>query len=81
MKESDAILRISKKLQKQEHMYKGYAKGSISLKCLCDNLALRVMKEIDDIGMLPPEEHVREIDVGGGKIIEDVFCEWEPEDE
>lgn len=54
MKRSEAVLRISTKLQKQLHLMK----SQIMLdnpKMLCDNLALRVMSEIEELGMLPPE--------------------------
>ena len=56
MKRSEAVLRISAKLQKQLHLMK----SQIMLdnpKMLCDNLALRVMTEIEEIGMLPPPNH------------------------
>lgn len=55
MKRSEAILKISENLQKHENMFKGYAKGSIDLKCTCDNLATYLMKELEKMGMLPPK--------------------------
>ena len=53
MKRSEAILRISKKLQKQMHMINS-EKQRKNPKLLCDNLASRIMTEIEELGMLPP---------------------------
>lgn len=44
----ELIIRISDKLKKQEHMYRGYTKGSLDLRMLCDNLSLRVIREFED---------------------------------
>ena len=55
MKRSSAEFILSMKLQKQEALFKGYANGSINLKCLCDNLSSRALTSVvDDIKMLPP---------------------------
>ena len=55
MKREDAILKISEKLQKQEALLQGYVKGSISLKCLCDNLSTLALDQAEyEIGMSPP---------------------------
>ena len=54
MKRSEAILRISEKLQKQMHIITS-RKMIDNPKMLCDNLAMRVMTEIEEIGMLPPK--------------------------
>lgn len=59
MKKSDAVLEISKKLQKQKHMYKKYASGGMSLKQLCDNLALRVLTQLEELGMAPPHRKAK----------------------
>ena len=48
MKKSEAILSISEKLQKSQNLYDGYKKGSINLKCLCDNLAIRVLQHCEN---------------------------------
>lgn len=60
MKRSEAVLRISTKLQKQLHLMK----SQIMLdnpKMLCDNLALRVMSEIEELGMLPPPDQMDKV--------------------
>lgn len=62
MKRSDAIYKLSEKLQKQNALVDGYKKGSINLKCLCDNLSIIIMNEIETIGMLPPIEPEHEND-------------------
>jgi hypothetical protein len=72
MKRSDAILSLSEKLQKSQNLLDGYKKGSINLKCLCDNLATRIMNYCEnEIGMYPPDKFHQ-----GHHI-----SEWEPEDE
>ena len=53
MKRSEAILKISEKLQKQIHLINSDIQRN-NPKMLCDNLALRIMSEIENIGMLPP---------------------------
>ena len=56
MKKSEAILSLSEKLQKSQNLLDGYKNGSITLKCLCDNLATRAVDYCEnEIGMLPPE--------------------------
>lgn len=73
MKKSEAILSLSEKLQKSQNLLDGYKKGSITLKCLCDNLATRAVDYCDkEIGMLPPT-------VKGG--IMNGWNRWEKENE
>lgn len=48
MKRSEMQLLIS------DNLFRGYNKDNISLKCLCDNLSVRILKLIEDEGMLPP---------------------------
>lgn len=56
MKKSDAILLLSEKIQKSQNLLDGYKNGSIEFKCLCDNLALRVLDYCEfQLRMLPPE--------------------------
>jgi len=76
MKRSEAILRISEKLQKQIHLINSQTQRD-NPKMLCDNLALIVMTEIENIKMLPPM-------IGAyDKITTQLYGrnEWEPEDE
>lgn len=54
MKRSEMIQIISRNLQKHENMFNGYKNGSIPLKCVSDNLASYILKEIEKVGMLPP---------------------------
>lgn len=64
MKRSEAILSLSEKLQKSQNLLDGYKKGSITLKCLCDNLATRAVDYcVGSLRMLPPESS-RSIRVG-----------------
>jgi len=80
MKKSEAILRISKKLQKQTALLKGYSRGVINLKCLCDNLATYVINDIEKAGMLPPPIKGKckvEVAENGGLVIP--IWGWEPE--
>jgi hypothetical protein len=64
MKRSDAILSLSEKLQKSQNLLDGYKNGSITLKCLCDNLATRAVDYcVGSLRMLPPESS-RSIRVG-----------------
>ena len=56
MKRSEAVLKISDKLQKQMHMINS-EKTRNNPKMLCDNLALRIMTEIEQMGMLPPNQY------------------------
>lgn len=92
MKRSDAIHEISFKLSKSENLFKGYANGSIDLKCLTDNLALRVMTVVEEIIEMSPPEISRNLTQeeviaynknGAGVVIEDIIFvrEWEGEDE
>jgi hypothetical protein len=56
MKRSEAILSLSEKLQKSQNLLDGYKNGSVTLKCLCDNLATRAVDYcIGSLRMLPPE--------------------------
>lgn len=56
MKKSEAILSLSEKLQKSQSLLDGYKNGSITLKCLCDNLATRAVDYcVGSLRMLPPE--------------------------
>lgn len=80
MKRSEMELRGSKKLQKSENLFIGYKKGNVSLKCLCDNLSSRILKEFEEAGMLPPHY------IMNGELydLDDIIMEepcWEPEDE
>jgi len=80
MKRSDAILSLSGKLQKSQNLLDGYKKGSITLKCLCDNLATRAVDYcVNELGMFPPRTDTREC----GHCTNDALdnCVWEPEDE
>lgn len=70
MKKSEAVLLISKKLQKSLHLMKS-KKMIDNPKMLCDNLALRVLTELEEIGMKPPY-------CGKAKI---ESYEWEKEDD
>lgn len=85
MKRSEMELEISKKLQKQEHMIAGYINGSISFKCLCDNLAGRVLTEIEESGMLPPTNIESQSIINGRRFRQLDLCfvdfKWEPEDD
>jgi hypothetical protein len=55
MKRSEAILSLSEKLQKSQNLLDGYKKGSITLKCLCDNLATRAVDYCEnELKMSPP---------------------------
>ena len=57
MKKNDLITKISNKLQNSDNLFKGYFKGSIGLRTLCDNIALRVVTEIaEDIKDLENDE-------------------------
>lgn len=56
MKKSEAVIALSEKLQKSKNLFDGYKKGSITLKCLCDNLADRALNfSTDKIYMVPPD--------------------------
>jgi hypothetical protein len=56
MKRSEAILSISDKLQKSQNLLDGYKNASINLKCLCDNLAIRILNHCEEeISMYPPD--------------------------
>lgn len=55
MKRSEMILKISEKLQKQMHLINSGIQRN-NPKMLCDNLALRVMNEIEK-GMMPRNYH------------------------
>lgn len=75
MKRTEAETLISEKLQKQEALLKGYANGSIGLKCLCDNLAIMLLYFSEkELGMLPP--HISKIAPRGQVCVSN---EWEPE--
>lgn len=71
MKKSDAILKISAKLQKQMHLINSELMRD-NPKMLCDNLATRVMTEVEEIGMRYCEYFPHE---------GNCETEWEPEDE
>lgn len=91
MKRSDAIHQLSFRLSKSENLFKGYSKGNVSLKQLCDNLALRALRECEEvIGMEPPIhtiiEHLPETPVPGSVPVRMLKTtvevrEWEPEKE
>lgn len=51
MKKSEMVLILSNKLQKQIHFINSMVKHP---KCLCDNLAIMVLNEIERNGMKPP---------------------------
>lgn len=53
MKKSEAIQQISKKLQKSFHLMKS-KKMIDNPKMLCDNLAMRILSELESMGMKPP---------------------------
>ena len=78
MKRSEAIVSLSEKLQKSQNLFDGYKKGSINLKCLCDNLATRAIDHCDNkIRMLPPFVDQYESDTS----LDLIGNRWEPEDE
>jgi hypothetical protein len=81
MKKSEAILSLSEKLQKSQNLLDGYKKGSITLKCLCDNLATRAVDYCEkELGMLPPEITEKSYKIlSSGEMIYAVN-EWESED-
>jgi hypothetical protein len=84
MKRSEAILSLSEKLQKSQNLLDGYKNGSITLKCLCDNLATRAIDYCDkEISMLPPKACIeRSVRVGDEeRTAYHNTHEWEPEDE
>jgi len=55
VKKSEAVLALSEKLQRSQNLFDGYKNGSISLKCLCDNLADRAIRfSIEKVCMMPP---------------------------
>lgn len=62
MKKSEMILKLSANLQKHENMLLGYAKGSITLKCTCDNLAIYLLKELDEYVWDPEDNPYQEED-------------------
>jgi hypothetical protein len=63
MKRSDAIISLSEKLQKSQNLLDGYKNGSITLKCLCDNLATRAVDYCErSLRMLPPETNLKNCD-------------------
>ena len=53
MKKSEALLAISNKLQKQIHLINSQTMRD-NPKMLCDNLASRIMTELEELGFLPP---------------------------
>jgi len=73
MKRSEAVQRISKKLQKQMHMINSEIQRN-SPKMLCDNLALRVLTEIEEMGMLPPKSKTKVNHYTGSKI---EYYQWD----
>lgn len=91
MKRSEAIYKISQKLQKSIHMMKSQ-KQLDNPKMLCDNLALRVLLEIESFGMKAPETFIP-ADKLDNRLYPDndwmkeagisgiVSYEWEKEDE
>lgn len=58
MTREEAVLKISEKLQKQMHLINS-EKQRNNPKMLCDNLALRVMTAIEEMGMLPPPTYIK----------------------
>ena len=89
MKRSEAILSLSEKLQKSQNLLDEYKNGSIDLKCLCDNLAIRAVDYcVDKIEMLPPETKATPEDFSNLGFTQDFLDEhdfsvnkWEPEDD
>jgi hypothetical protein len=89
MKRSEAILSLSEKLQKSQNLLDGYKNGSITLKCLCDNLATRAVDYcVNELEMLPPfvdlDKPVGDKDYFTLHVDQAAYaglCEWEPEDE
>lgn len=77
MKREDAVLAISAKLQKQIHMMKSMTDNP---KMLCDNLAMRVMTEIELLGMLPPsyKKELTEIELENSDYNDpNIYMGWE----
>lgn len=74
MKRSEFLLKLSANMQKHKSLIDGYAKGSIPLKCLCDNLAIYLIDEIKNAGLLPPPQD-------NTVPWEAMAFEWEPEEE
>ena len=81
MKRSDAILSISSKIQKSKKLFDGYKNGNMGNKQLSDNLALIVLRYVEEeLEMMPPldEDMFGEFPCWCGGIIAN---RWEPEDE
>jgi hypothetical protein len=82
MKRSEAILSLSEKIQKSQNLLDGYKNGSITLKCLCDNLATRAVDYcVNEIEMLPPKVEVDNPDYPEFGLSTKYVNIWEPEDE
>lgn len=88
MKRSEALTKLSNKLQKSQNLFDGYKNGNLSLKSLCDNLADRSLWFTENtIGMLPPPDHVELISLDNekGAILyidyPNIKGAWEPEDD
>jgi hypothetical protein len=83
MKRSEAILSLSEKLQKSQNLLDGYKNGSITLKCLCDNLATRAVDHCEfKLGMLPPfNDWLYHMDGDRADSESTRYLSWEPEDE
>jgi hypothetical protein len=78
MKRSEAIISLSEKLQKSQNLLDGYNNRSVTLKCLCDNLATRAVDYcVKEIRMLPPFVDQYESDTS----LDLIDNRWEPEDE
>jgi hypothetical protein len=59
MKRTEVVLRISEKLQKQMHLFTSQ-KMLDNPKMLCDNLAMRVVTELQQMGIELEEENESE---------------------
>jgi hypothetical protein len=84
MKKSEAIIKLSNKLQLSKNLLDGYKNGNLDLKCLCDNLAIRAIDySQNELNMLPPKACV-EVSVRVGDEERTAYLnthEWESEDE
>lgn len=82
MKRSEMGSKLSLKLQKSENLFKGYSKGSIDLKCLCDNLQERILNFLESEGMLPPfNQHDFHMDGDNADRKSITYRTWENENE
>lgn len=92
MKRSKAALRIMKKLGRSAHLFEAYKKGNYDRHTLFSNIALRILTECEEMGMLPPPDFTdaisdmkiecryKEGQVCVDEDYEFVKIDWEPEE-